>query len=165
VAGVDHGSVVTLPVHRKRHVWTPDRRECNPDFPPVFDCGRSLSESLGRIRRALVCATVADESPAKVRDERECHALVLKSGILPTGRAAIGVHDSYFRVVRDVETACRGVKCHVIPVTPFRRAQRQVRVFLSKMIAALRGSREKLGRRAAGQNSTPQGGPDLEYFM
>src|SRR6266566_407330 len=57
------------------------------------------------------------------------------------GRAAIGVHDFHFGVVRNVETACGGVKCDVIPV--FLSAGRSAKfVFPQQMIAALRGSRE-----------------------
>src|SRR5712691_2130968 len=88
----------------------------------------------------LVCATVADESPAKLRDERDAmHSFQIRD--TANDRAAVGVHDSHFGVVRDVETARRGVKCDVIPVFFFAGRSAEF-VFLQQVIPALRGSCE-----------------------
>src|SRR6266478_3578282 len=86
----------------------------------------------------LVCAAIADESPAEIGDERDAmHSFQIRD--TANGGAAIGVHDFHFGVVRNVETACRGVKCDVIPVF-FSTGGSAKFVFPQQVIAALRGS-------------------------
>src|SRR6266404_9023549 len=132
---VYHGGVIAFPIHGEdvfggRLVKDAIRIAARLDVPCNFQ-GRQVEDN------CLVRATVADESAAKIWDEGDP---MNSPQITDTSddRAAVGIHDLHFRVVRDVETTRGSIECDVVPV--FLAARRSAEfVFLQQVVAAVRG--------------------------
>ena len=93
---VDYGSVITFPVHRKdvfgsRVVQDAIRISTGFDVAAHF-------QGLEVKYHCFVRATVADESPAKIRDERDAmDSFQVRDAA--NDRAGVRIHDFHFRVV------------------------------------------------------------------